>query len=282
MGEDVCMRLEARLVSLTSGLAAAVALASFLLTGCDAVLGDAWSRYQEDFHYSYPLSAGGRIEVENFNGPVEISGWDQNSVEISGTKYASTPERLKELRIDVAASANSVTVRTLRPLDRYGSSSARYTLRVPRGANLERIVTSNGPIRLDDLDGSARVRTSNGPVHAGHIGGDLDIQTSHGPVEATGLTGSVTVSTSNGPVQLTMDAVREVRASTSNGPITVRVPPGAGADVRARNSNGPINTDFDVKGEGFISKNRLEGTIGAGGPRLDLTTSNGPIRIMKW
>src|SRR5580658_4621694 len=100
-------------------------LASFLLAGCDAVLGDGWDRYQEDFHYSYPLSANGRIEVENFNGPVEISGWDQSNVEISGTKYASTPERLRELRIDVAASAGSVTIRTLRPLDRFGNASAR-------------------------------------------------------------------------------------------------------------------------------------------------------------
>jgi hypothetical protein len=276
------MRFDVRL-SLASGLGwAGLGLASFLLAGCDAILGDAWDRYQEDFHYSYPLSANGRIEVENFNGPVEISGWDQNSVDISGTKYAGTPERLKELRIDVAASASSVTIRTLRPLDHYGNASARYVLRVPRGANLERIVTSNGPIRLDDMDGGAHVRTSNGPVHASHIGGDLDIETSNGPVEATGVTGFTTVRTSNGPVQLTLDAVREVRATTSNGPITVRVPPGTGADVRARNSNGPISSDFDVKGGGFISKNRLEGSIGAGGPLLDLTTSNGPIRIMKW
>ncbi len=276
------MRFEVRL-SLASGLGlAGLGLASFLLAGCDAVLGDAWDRYQEDFHYSYPLSANGRIEVENFNGPVEISGWDQNSVEITGTKYASTPERLKELRIDVAASTGSVTIRTMRPLDRYGNSSARYVLRVPRGANLERIVTSNGPIRLDDLDGGARVRTSNGPVHASHIRGELDIETSNGPVEATGVTGSTTVRTSNGPVQLTLDAVGELRATTSNGPITVRVPPGTGAEVRARTSNGPISSDFEVKSEGFFSKDRLDGSIGAGGPLLDLTTSNGPIRIMKW
>ncbi len=261
---------------------AGLGLVSFLLTGCDAVLGDAWGRFQEDFHYSYPLTANGRIEVENFNGAVEISGWDQDSVDISGTKFASTPERLKELKIDVAASAGSVRVRTLRPLDRFGSSTARYVLRVPRHANLERIVTSNGPIRLDDLDGGASVRTSNGPVHVSHLRGSLDVETSNGPVEATGVTGSTVVHTSNGPVQLTMDAIGDVRASTSNGPITVRVPPGAGADVRARNSNGPISTDFDVKGAGFSSKHRLEGSIGAGGPLLDLTTSNGPIRIMKW
>jgi DUF4097 and DUF4098 domain-containing protein YvlB len=261
----------------------ALGLASLLLAGCeDLVLGDSWDRYKEDFHSTYPLPASGRIEIENFNGPVEITGWDQNSVDVSGTKYASTQDRLSELKVDVSASAGVVSIRTLRPFDHWGNGGVRYQIRVPRGANLDRIVTSNGPIRLDDLDGSVRARTSNGPVNASRLRGSLEVETSNGPVDATELKGAVMVRTSNGPIRVTMDAVREVRASTSNGPITVRVPAGAEADVRARNSHGPITSDFDVRGGGFFSKNRLEGSIGKGGPLLDLSTSNGPIRIVKW
>lgn len=261
----------------------ALGLVSLLLAGCDElVLGDSWDRYREDFHSSYPLTASGRIEVENFNGPVEIMGWDQNSVDVSGTKYASTQDRLNDMKVGVSASAGSVTIRTLRPQDHFGNGGVRYEIRVPRGANLDRIVTSNGPIRLDDLDGSVRARTSNGPVNASRLRGSLDIETSNGPVDATELKGAVMVRTSNGPIRLAMETVHEVRASTSNGPITVRVPAGAEADVRARNSHGPISTDFDVNGGGFISRNRLEGSIGKGGPLLDLSTSNGPIRIVKW
>jgi DUF4097 and DUF4098 domain-containing protein YvlB len=275
MGEERHMRFAMRFVGL--------GLASLMLAGCDeAIFGDAWDQYKEDFHYNYPLSASGRVEVENFNGPVEITGWDQNTVDISGTKYASTQDRLKDMKVDIAASSGSVTIRTLRPLDRFGSAGVRSEIRVPRGADLERIVTSNGPIRLEALDGSVRARTSNGPVRASRVRGALDIETSNGPVEATELTGSATIRTSNGPIQLTMEAAREVRATTSNGPITVRVPAGTEADVRARSSHGPITTDFDLNGGGFISRNRLEGSIGKGGPLLDLTTSNGPIRIVKW
>jgi hypothetical protein len=32
---------------------------------------------------------------------------------------------------------------------------------------------------------------------------------------------------------------------------------------------------------GEFSKNRLEGVIGNGGPLIDLTTSNGSIRLLK-
>ncbi|MBI3278766.1 MAG: hypothetical protein HYZ57_02875 [Acidobacteria bacterium] len=54
------------------------------------------------------------------------------------------------------------------------------------------------------------------------------------------------------------------------------------AHVRARTSNGSVNTNFDVQARTTSrSRSRLEGEIGGGGPLLDLTSSNGSIRIVK-
>jgi hypothetical protein len=79
-----------------------------------------------------------------------------------------------------------------------------------------------------------------------------------------------------------MDAPREVHASTSNSSITVRLPADAGASVSAHTSNSSITCDFDVSVHGGeISKHRLEGVIGKGGPLLDLGTSNGSIKILR-
>jgi DUF4097 and DUF4098 domain-containing protein YvlB len=77
-----------------------------------------------------------------------------------------------------------------------------------------------------------------------------------------------------------MDAVREVKATTSNSSITVRMPAGAGATLDAHTSNSSITCDFDVSTHEF-SKHRLAGTIGKGGPVLDLGTSNGSIKILR-
>ncbi|HEY6346696.1 MAG TPA: DUF4097 family beta strand repeat-containing protein [Bryobacteraceae bacterium] len=258
-----------------------VTAASVFLAGCDEVLDGAWNRVQEDFHYSYPLNAGGRIEVENQNGPIDISGWDQNTVDISGTKYANRPERLRELRIEVTNRPNSVSVRTIPPSDHWGNAGVRYSIRVPRRAELERIVSSNGPISVDSIDGSVRLHTSNGRIHGSGITGALDAETSNGQIALTDLGGSATVHTSNGAVELSFDSVREVRAGTSNGGITLRLPAGAGASVHARTSNSSISSDFDVTAHGFLSRHSLEGSIGSGGPLLDLSTSNGSIRILK-
>ena len=92
----------------------------------------------------------------------------------------------------------------------------------------------------------------------------------------------VRLESSNGHIDLTMDAVREVKATTSNSSITVHMPSSANATLDAHTSNSSISCDFDVSVHGgMISKHRLEGNIGKGGPLLDLGTSNGSIKFLK-
>jgi DUF4097 and DUF4098 domain-containing protein YvlB len=293
------------------------------LAGCDLLDFADHQRVTEDFHHSYPLKPGGRLSVENHNGAVEISGWDQDTVEISGTKFAHNEETLKAMRIDIAATPDSVLIRTIRPVDRRVSSGAKYSIRVPRRTILERVVSTNGHIRAEGVESGARLKTSNGAVRVYHVNGAVDVTTSNGTVEidsvdgdvvlrtsngrvraddvrgaidASTTNGSITVDvskpqpsrrirlqTSNGGVELTLNELNqnEVEASTSNGSITVRLPATAGARLTARTSKSRIETDFDVKTPGLVDKNRLEGMIGAGGPLVDLSTSNGAIRVLK-
>jgi len=261
------------------------------------------TRYREDFHYSYAQSAGGRLSVDNFNGSVEISGWDQNTVDISGTKYADSEARLRDVRIDVSNSGNGVQVRTLRPEnDRHGNLGAKYVIRVPRQTELERIHSSNGSLRVENIDGNVTLQTSNGSVHLAGIHGNVDAHSSNGSVEvrkvdgrmtfhtsngsvrAENVHGGVSATTSNGSVDLELEAPEgsDVTASTSNGGITVRLPASTNATINAHTSgHDRIYSDFDVTVRGQLARSRLEGAIGGGGPRIELSTSNGNIRLLK-
>ncbi len=293
-----------------------------LLGGCeDWDIGGITDRYREDFHFSFPLNSGGSVQVENANGSIDISGWDQNTVEIDGSKYANSEERMKEIKIEVVPSAGSIRIRTVPPFDRHGNYGARYTIHVPRHAELQNIVSSNGAIHVDAIEGQTHLKTSNGGIRASGIKGSLDAQTSNGSLEISNVSGDTTLRTSNGgiyadvkkgsfeavtsngsitarliepdskPVRLessnghidlTMDAAREVHADTSNSSIIVRMPSAVGAMVRAHTSNSSITSDFDVSVRGgMLSKHRLEGTIGSGGPLIDLGTSNGSIKILR-
>jgi len=206
--------------------------ALLLLCGCELEGFLDSDRYREDFQYTYDLKPGGRLTLENFNGSVEILSWEKDSVQISGAKYAATEGDLKDLKIEAQASEGAVRVRTVRPSGRYRNMGAKYFIRVPRKVELERIASSNGSIRVEDIEGGARLETSNGSVRMRKLAGRLDVRTSNGAIEGDEVAADAVLRTSNGAIRLTQTR-GSVDASTSNGSINARI-----AKVSAQKASG--------------------------------------------
>jgi len=242
-------------------------------------------RISRDFHYSYPLSPNGTLSVEGFNGSIEISAWDQDTVDVSGTKYARSEQAVDALQVRVDHTANAVSIRTDRPTIGHGNEGVRFMIKAPRGAVLDRIASSNGAIRIEDGAGPTRLRTSNGSIHVTAWKGSVEATTSNGAIEADleAAHGPVRFETSNGSVQLRLPSRLDddVRVHTSNGAITVRAPDDLNARVTARTSNAKVTSDLEFRTRGEVSPHHFEGVLGAGGPLLDLSTSNGSIRITR-
>ena len=207
----------------------------------------AWDsdRFKEDFRFSYKLAANGRVSLEGFNGSVDITGWDRDEVEITGTKFASSEEILKAIRVNIANTADSVTVRAERPNgDRgwwnNGGGGVKFVLRVPRKVQLERIASSNGGVRVESIEGNSRLISSNGSIRATAVKGNLDAQTSNGAIELNDINGGMMLRTSNGTIRAE-NVKGAFEASTSNGAIRARleaVP--AATPIRATSSNGTV------------------------------------------
>jgi DUF4097 and DUF4098 domain-containing protein YvlB len=296
-----------------------------LLTGCVEFgdFGDS-EAYKEDFHHTYTLAPGGSVSVETFNGSVELMGWEQNSVEVNATKYASTKSALDAIKIDVSTPGGSVRVRAVKSSDFFRNMGARFTIRVPRKTMLELISTSNGHLRIEDVEGNARLRTSNGGIRMTRLKGEIEARTSngsiegdyldgnaklhtsngairaevtHGLFEATTSNGSITarlndpattwpvhVESSNGHIDLKIDAKQlpEVRASTSNSSIVLRLPTGASAEVRVHTSHASVSSEFDqLRIENEHGRGEMSGRIGGGGRLIELSSSNGSIKIVR-
>jgi hypothetical protein len=292
-----------------------------VLSGCDFEDFGGFERYQEDFHYSHPLKAGGRLSVEGFNGSIEVSPWDQDTVDITGTKYARSPEDTATIRIDIDHTPDAVSVRAVRPSMRHGNYGVRYAIKVPRKVVLDRLATSNGSIRVADTSGPARLKTSNGhidvqrllgalsaetsnsSIEALDIDGSVDLHTSNGHIRVEGLRGSLDATTSNSSIRARIEQAGEsvraqssngnidlslpsnancpVRAHTSNSSITVHMPGEVNARLTADTSNSSITSDFELRMRGEFNKHHLEGTIGNGGSLIELSTSNGGIHILR-
>lgn len=263
----------------------ALAAGLLSLTACDIEDFHGGPRVERDFHYSYPLGANGKLSVEGFNGGVEVSGWDHDTVDISGTKYARSEQAVDDIQIRIDHTANAVSIRADRPSMSHGNNGVRYVIKAPRGAVIDRVSTSNGGIRIADGAGPARLKTSNGSLHISAWKGSLEAQTSNGGIEAEldAADGPIRLDTSNGSVQVRLPdhLGDDVRVHTSNGGITVRASDTLNARVSARTSNAKITSDLDFHTRGEVGPHHFEGVIGAGGPLLDLTTSNGGIRITR-
>jgi hypothetical protein len=119
--------------------------------------------FQEEFHQTYPLNAGGRIELKNINGFVKISTWDRPEVKVDALKYAGTRERLAEADIEVQADPGLVRIKThyknrnLTFTDDdwvHNPATVDYTLTVPTAANLDSIKLINGDLEISNVQSS--------------------------------------------------------------------------------------------------------------------------------
>ena len=230
------------------------------------------SAYTEEFHQTYALSAGGRVDLSNINGAVHVTGWDNNQVKVDAVKYAGTKERLDEAKIEVSAGSDSISIHTEYPNhtqtftddDSNNPATVEYTLMVPRSARLDEVKLINGALDITAVDGEVRASSINGRLQAKQLSGRVKLSTINGRLDAD------FARLPSAPVEL----------SSVNGSLQLTLPSDAKAEIEASTVHGGIENDF-----GLTTNDRryvghdLHGELGGGGTRIDPRNVNGRIEI---
>lgn len=254
-------------------------LAALLLAGCDLDDFGPSDRFKADFHYT--LKPTDRLSVENFNGEIEIAGWDEPSIEVSGVKYASTQETLNDVKIDIHESLALTEIRTVRPNTFHGNQGARFLIRAPRRTVLDRIVSSNGAVRVHDMTAAARIHTSNGAIRVENTSGGVDAETSNGAIELDSVSGKLNLRTSNGRIRAA-EVAGPCEAETSNGPVTLRFKDAPDGPTRIHTSNGSVEVTMPKSPKSGIRAETSNGSItldlpGNTAARLNAQTSQSSV-----
>ena len=226
----------------------------------------------EEFHQTYALTPDGRIELDNINGPVHISSWDQNQVKVDAVKYADTKERLDEAKIEIDARNDSISIRTKYPDHNqswnWGShnnpASVEYTLTVPRTARLDEIKLINGSLDVTGMSGEVNASCINGRLEAHDLSGRARLSTINGRLDARfGQLASISV-----------------ELNSVNGSVELTIPSDSKAELEAETVSGGINNDFGlhVNHHNFVGHD-LRGELGSGGAHIRLKNVNGRIEI---
>lgn len=233
-------------------------------------IAQASDKLRREFHQTYPLSAEGRVSLENVNGDVHIATWDRLEVKVDALKSAGSEERLEETKISVSAQTDEVRIKTEYPHHFFGNNGpARvdYDLIVPRRARLDKIDLVNGSLEIEGASGEVAASSVNGRVRANGLSGEVHLSAVNGRIEA-GF---------DRP-----DISRDVSLESVNGPVVLTLPPDASTEVRASTVNGGISNDFGLESKrtGFVG-HELEGVIGKGGGHIQLSDVNGSIEIRR-
>jgi len=236
---------------------------------------------QNDFEWRGQMAPGQTIEIKGVSGNVRAMAASGTAVEVTATRSArrSNPA---DVRFEVVPHAGGVTICAVYPAPegqpanecpvgaggrmstKNNDTSVDFTVRVPVGVGfIGRTV--NGDVSGDSLPGNAEGHSVNGSIR----------------LAAAGLAAATTV---NGSISAAMgrgDWPGEAGFKTVNGDITLKLPATANTEVKAQLVNGRIKSDLAVVVVGKVEPRRLEGTIGAGGRQLTLSTVNGNITLEK-
>ena len=233
--------------------------------------------FTEEFHKVYPLSAQGRIEIANLNGPVHITGWDRDEIKVDAVKSAWTKERLDEARIEIRAEQDDISIHTEYPDhghnqtfnfgsddERNNPASVEYTITVPRQARLDEIKLVNGRLDVQDVAGEVHASCVNGRIEAHNLQGRLELNTVNGELDAS----------------IDQLSSSELKLSSVNGRLRVTLPSDARAELKASTVSGNISDEFGlpVTRHQFVGRS-LHGQLGGGGTLVKLSNVNGTIEI---
>jgi DUF4097 and DUF4098 domain-containing protein YvlB len=227
---------------------------------------------------SFDVKSGGTFFLKSDAGSIEIEPHDSDSVEINVEKKGRNAE---DFKVEFSKDGNDVRVVGKRE-NGWGwgnyTISVRFIVKVPKDYSVD-LKTGGGSINLSDLKGTVEANTSGGSITLGRIQGDVDVQTSGGAIRVDEVAGNIDAYTSGGSInaKISKQPSYDCRLRTSGGSVTVYLAPQIAVDLEASTSGGRVNSEFDV--DGLVKKQKIRGKINGGGPKLELKTSGGSVRI---
>jgi hypothetical protein len=227
----------------------------------------------DEWRRTYSLPKGGRLEVINVNGVIEVQPATGSQVEVLAKREVQTrteeeaKARLAKVEMLEDVGPDHVKIEA-KPNDQgvsfgpHGRVRIEYRISVPAG-----LTTS--------------FRTENGPVRVQNVDGRMTLASTNGPIVGRGLSGSVDASTVNGGVEIGLTAANgDSKIVTVNGPATLILSPEIDAELEASAINGSVTTQEGLPLKASDRSNRrVTGRLNDGGPRISVQTTNGGVRV---
>lgn len=263
---------------------AAVVLLLLGAAGCDIKVNQngvsvdiAEGRASDEWTRTYSMSPGGRVEIVNVNGGIQVTPAAGGQVEVFARREARTQDEAASKEIlqkiemveEVAADRVKIQAKTTAwegsfagGLGQRPQVTVEYRLSVPPGLHVD-LKTENGGLRLQNVNGSFVTASTNGGINA------------------RGVSGSFAAALVNGGIQVDLAQVSgDVSLVTVNGGVRLELPSGVKADLDVRAVNGGVSVDERLGLEATEqARLHIAGRLNGGGPTISAQTTNGGVRV---
>lgn len=285
-----------------------ITVAGFAILATAAV---AWAG--RPINESRPLDPGGAVEIENIVGSVEVIGWSEARVEITGTLAAGAE------KLEIDGSARRLRIRVEEEGRHSRMQPTDLVIKLPRQAAVN-VETVSADIVVRGVDGSVELESVSGRIEvegtpsrlevatvsglitvdsapAGSklesVSGDIEVARAAGGIDASNVSGEIRIeggSLDNADVESVSGTIRievgtiegSVDVETMSGTIVLAVPADLAADFEISTFSGSIKNALGPAPERtsrYTPGQELSFSTGSGGPRISLTTFSGSVRL---
>ncbi len=291
---------------------------SLLFATFPAVAGE----YSFDYQKIVRVSEPAEIELYMEKGDVTVVGSEDDKIIIEAVKIvrASNRDEAEEvadhIEIKVRADDSKVKIETnfLRIINRSRSfwskflgtgdsesyGSVNYRISVPTQTSVS-IVSLESNIELSSIEGDFRVENTSGSTRAEYLfgsvevsqsQGDIDLQWIEGDIRIKSKTSKITVRQVRGAMDLStfagsvhiqteLESPRDFFVETTSGSIIFSIPTSASGELNIETETGEIRSEIPIAIKS-LSRRRLVGEFGQGGPRISLSSTTGDVDVSQF
>jgi DUF4097 and DUF4098 domain-containing protein YvlB len=238
---------------------------------------------------SFSLDRDGQVELDTFTGSIDVTAGNQDRVEVEARIDGEDPELVDATRLRFEEDGDRLSVEVdyeevedrqeflgLFNIGDVDRPDVHLSVTMPRTASLT-IDDFSSEVTVKGLRAGATLETFSSTITLRDVEGLLDLETFSGEIEGGDLRGSVQLETFSGDVRLRFAALTgDSHFETFSGDIALTLPADAGFEVVAEeDAFGDLTSDFALRAE---DGRRIAGD---GGPRIEIETFSGDLRLRK-
>lgn len=199
-------------------------------------------------------AAAGDTHISDIKGNVTLNGRgdDVDINDISGNTTLA------------GSYLGTVIVRSVTGNTQYAETRTNLVLAKLTG----RIEADTDNLKITDVSGPVRVSTRDKDVEIDGVRGPLDVANTHGDIV----------------VRFDSPPTQPVNIANGTGDVTVSLPLTSSFQISSIAGSGEVDSDFDAPGLHLVNSEasgKLSGSVGPDGPRINIATSYGTIRLRK-